>query len=928
MAQRHYRSLYPELQDSKYFESIVNFEQELRYDTMINMADEVFDAYYDKNNPEQAVYLFFNCVHRPSGSKYNAQVMPMINEKLDKLRSETDTLNVHFANLLQLKAFAYKYQYQMSKAMNYYMQTEDLFLQLNAPKLLLMGLYQSMGSSLINLGEYYRAYSYLKKTLPAFKDENLLHDLAFSYLEMARALNSNQQTALAYEFNKKAHKIVSENFPASYNNVVIPNNLSDNCITLGKYDEALYYSNFADSVMKANDYTDDLYMVYFSILANRGITYKETGNYKAADTYFRELEKQVIKYTGKQSPILPDVYLEYVYNNLESNQPDSAIAYLKKVKAMKPNTKEYYPNLARAYALENDYEAAIQALHTGLPDEQTNSGENKKSRLENFNTKVLLAEYYSKRYEQTGNSKFLDSSLQYVLSADQLLSSQRDATLIGANDAAYAEQYHKLAEIGLSAAYDKRRPVSAETLSAVLQLMSSATAFKLNSEAGKIREFNEAINRQTQLRQQIRAIENKLLAMDSDSDDEKRSRLEQKLFETRIEAFELSYKISNNDTNNKPELFNKISYTEIQKNLPDNEALLVYHLGKKHLYLLVIKKNTVDFNRTITGEDFSGLLNLFYRKIKTAASDFNATSGELYTKLIAPAEKQLENINKITVIPDGMLNRIPFEALVLKDSNSGKFLIENYTVSYHYSVPLWMKSKESSRKTESFTGFAPVFTNTKNTANDNLLSYSENMRTAYAEIQSDNNLVPLPYSETEVKEISRLFTKFGKKSTVFLNEEATEANFKNNVVQSDIVHIATHGLSSYESPDLSGLFFQEEPQTEKITNDGFVYAGEIYMLNIKADLVVLSACKSAAGQIMPGEGVMALPRPFIFVNVPNLVASLWKIHDEKTKTMMIDFYTEILNGQDYAQALRAAKIKSMARGDLPNDWAALILIGR
>ena len=72
---------------------------------------------------------------------------------------------------------------------------------------------------------------------------------------------------------------------------------------------------------------------------------------------------------------------------------------------------------------------------------------------------------------------------------------------------------------------------------------------------------------------------------------------------------------------------------------------------------------------------------------------------------------------------------------------------------------------------------------------------------------------------------------------------------------------------------------------------------------------------------------MALPRAFIFAGVPNLVVSLWKIHDEKTKNMMLDFYTFILEGNSYSEALRKAKLQGIKNGELPIDWSGIILIG-
>jgi len=93
-------------------------------------------------------------------------------------------------------------------------------------------------------------------------------------------------------------------------------------------------------------------------------------------------------------------------------------------------------------------------------------------------------------------------------------------------------------------------------------------------------------------------------------------------------------------------------------------------------------------------------------------------------------------------------------------------------------------------------------------------------------------------------------------------------------------------------------------------------------------LVVLSACKTGTGKIEEGEGVMALPRGFIFAGVPNLMVSLWKIHDKHTKTLMVNFYKHLLEGNDYAKSLRLAKLQQIQKGALPLDWSGIVLIGK
>ena len=87
------------------------------------------------------------------------------------------------------------------------------------------------------------------------------------------------------------------------------------------------------------------------------------------------------------------------------------------------------------------------------------------------------------------------------------------------------------------------------------------------------------------------------------------------------------------------------------------------------------------------------------------------------------------------------------------------------------------------------------------------------------------------------------------------------------------------------------------------------------------------ACNTGTGEIAEGEGVLALPRGFILSGVPNVISTLWKVHDEKTKDLMTSFYHHLLAGNTYAEALRLAKLDAIEKGVLPLDWAGGVLTG-
>jgi len=182
-------------------------------------------------------------------------------------------------------------------------------------------------------------------------------------------------------------------------------------------------------------------------------------------------------------------------------------------------------------------------------------------------------------------------------------------------------------------------------------------------------------------------------------------------------------------------------------------------------------------------------------------------------------------------------------------------------------------------------------------------------------------LATLPNAQIEVEEMNRRFAKRIEKLSV-LNCKVTKASFMASVKNFDIVHIATHGYVDKKDYTNSGLFFSQQ------NGDDFLSLNEIYNLDTQANLIVLSACKTNVGQSQTGEGLMALPRGFIYAGVPNVIASLWKVHDEKTKDLMVAFYKYLLEDKEtYAGALRKAKLECIEKGFLPLDWAGFVLIG-
>jgi CHAT domain-containing protein len=186
----------------------------------------------------------------------------------------------------------------------------------------------------------------------------------------------------------------------------------------------------------------------------------------------------------------------------------------------------------------------------------------------------------------------------------------------------------------------------------------------------------------------------------------------------------------------------------------------------------------------------------------------------------------------------------------------------------------------------------------------------------------------LPFSRREALAIATLLPKSSLLEA--LDFAASRSLVTNGtLVDRRIVHFATHGLLNSEHPDLSGLVLSLVDE-KGAPVDGFLRMHEIYNLKLPADLVVLSACQTALGREMRGEGLIGLTRGFLYAGARAVVASLWQVDDESTAELMKRFYRAMLKeNRRPADALRAAQLEMSRdkRWSAPFYWAGFVLQG-
>ena len=204
-----------------------------------------------------------------------------------------------------------------------------------------------------------------------------------------------------------------------------------------------------------------------------------------------------------------------------------------------------------------------------------------------------------------------------------------------------------------------------------------------------------------------------------------------------------------------------------------------------------------------------------------------------------------------------------------------------------------------------------------------LLAFAPSFTQNQALIAERSGPSALKFNQQEVERIHQYLS--GK---LIKGSDANESTFYQLAPQSQLLHLATHGIANDDDPLQSGLYFSTEKDT---LEDGFLSALEIYGMQLDADLAVISACNTGYGKLAAGEGVMSLGRAFSYAGCKSILMSLWLANDQSTAQLMDRFYYYLKKGQSKEKALRQAKLDYLTEANMinahPYFWAGIIAVG-
>jgi len=466
----------------------------------------------------------------------------------------------------------------------------------------------------------------------------------------------------------------------------------------------------------------------------------------------------------------------------------------------------------------------------------------------------------------------------------------------------------------------------------------------------------QLLERERRLRRQLNARDQRLRAVSAESNDPAQIELAQRDLDTAVNDWrELEGELRASSpryaelTQPAP-----IDIAALQHQLDDQSVVLEYWLGSERSFLWVVTRDAVRDYVLPEGPGIESKAREFFASIE-ARPAMRAGSGqgsgpgltaerlghELSSTLLSPVAAQLSHKRLILVLY-GALQYLPFAALpepLAQQGESPPLVHQHEVVSLpSASVLAALRTPRGRTPQKTIAIFAdPVFS-----ADDPRVrkaSSAPPARTASTGASEDllhrsvaesglESLHRLRYSRVEADGIAALVPPAQRLQAVDF-QASRGAVLDGSIGQYRILHFATHGLVNSVHPELSGLVFsavdaQGHPQ------DALLRLHEIFGLPIRADLVVLSACQTALGREVKGEGLVGLTRGFMYAGAPRVVATLWNVDDRATAELMTRFHRGVLLERlRPAAALRTAQLAMAAdeRWSSPYYWAGFVLLG-
>jgi CHAT domain-containing protein len=318
-------------------------------------------------------------------------------------------------------------------------------------------------------------------------------------------------------------------------------------------------------------------------------------------------------------------------------------------------------------------------------------------------------------------------------------------------------------------------------------------------------------------------------------------------------------------------MFDEVAVFTIERGLADQPVLKTYR---------------IDWNRAAMPKEIAQ----FRDALASRSPEYREMAARIFARLLAPLASQLQGKDTLVLVPDESLWNLPFQALIASD---GSHLLERHALFYAPSLTFLREGRRQQASA----------------APGNLLALGN---PASAD---------LPNAEREVLSLARLYGKPG--AIALTGESANKRSWIASAPEYRVLHLATHGVLNPANPMYSWLALAQG------TSGDALEAREILGMNLHADLAVLSACETARGKVLPGEGLVGMSWAFLAAGTRNTVVSQWKVDSAGTTELMLAFHRNLKQGTDSARSLQKAVLETMRNPEYrhPFYWAGFVMIG-
>lgn len=910
----------------------------------LTLVSGLIDKYNNRNVEAPQLYdmlLYYQQFFRYHSGKADAEekILELIAQQLNKKKPNYEIVAITYDNLSRAKFGKSDYKKAAEygeKAIQYCKKAGFKGMYISALQFT-GGCYHWMDQVELSLQYMEKAYRLLK----TLEKPNPLRmsQLAFNIAIINAGQLANKQKSIGFFKESIDYQIKAKGETDFL--VMLYSLLADVYFDLKDIEQAEYYADkgyiLANDILK----TESVYYRSLPSMAYSRI-YIAKGDFENARRVIDKVVEESIAFFGENNKFTVQAFNDKANVEREAGNYEVAEAYLlRAVQASEKVNRTYttisaYQNLSSLYLESEDYHKAVEAAKTYKKlDSEALEGDY----IGTVGANLMLAEGYM-------GLKVLDSAKTYLKAAQKILNNEESDTdiivklrALSLENNLFLEKYKAQKSIAdLNQAYGNVKKLITEIIAGKASFKYNESKFYYSeSIVGSINTAMEICHLKYSLKQDPEvlntifklmelnkssvlldginelsiktelgvpeslieaeaSIETKLSTLNKDLYTLKKSgdaglREENELVDQRLILNKSLDSIQAVLKADHPEYFEATAFKEpkhlshYQKNnIGDHQALVEYYTNEDAIYRIILTKDNIVYDKITPEKEWQKTVAKLYHNL-TERKEVAMLSSRMGSMLLPEFPS---GVNDIIFVLDGALNQIPFEILSYRE----EYLINTYSISYAGSLQLYEKQMEMGKKQRfNWIGFAPEY-------EEALLFDNKNEVRSIGEIVNGNSV---------------------------LGKDATKQKLIELGKNASILHLATHTELNKLNPMLNKILFSGDGISSELT------ASEIYGLQLKANLAVLSACNTGTG-LFRGDGVMSMSRAFTYAGTSSTIMSLWKVPDQQTSELMELFYEFLKDGQTKSEALRNAKLTYLEQVKYqklahPFYWAGFVLSG-